>query len=86
MSDVGDNLLTRMSSNVYWTFRTSWPEAIFGNFYHLPGFQSFFKFLHNFVLAKLATNSIRVNKVYEAERTSMLTCVLSMNCFVMQPA
>ena len=27
---------------------------------HLPGFQSFFKFLHHFVLAKLATGSIRV--------------------------
>ena len=29
---------------------------------HEPGFQSFFRFLHHFVLAKLATNSIRVNK------------------------
>ena len=29
---------------------------------HKQGFQSFFKgFLHNFVLAKLATSSIRVN-------------------------
>ena len=29
---------------------------------HVPGFQSFFKvFLHPFVLAKLATHSIRVN-------------------------
>ena len=30
---------------------------------HVPGFQSFFKeyFLHIFVLAKLATTSIRVN-------------------------
>ena len=29
---------------------------------HVPGFQSFFKgFLHNFVLAKLATSSIHVN-------------------------
>ena len=28
----------------------------------MPGFQSFFKdFLHHFVLAKLATSSIRVN-------------------------
>ena len=28
---------------------------------HVPGFQSFFRFLHNFILAKLATSSIRVN-------------------------
>ena len=28
---------------------------------HVPEFQSFFKFLHNFVMAKLATSSIRVN-------------------------
>ena len=28
---------------------------------HLPGFQSFFRFLHNFVLVKLVTSSIRVN-------------------------
>ena len=28
---------------------------------HLPGFQSFFLFLHHFVLAKLATSSIWVN-------------------------
>ena len=28
---------------------------------HVPGFQSFFKFLHHFVLAKVATSSIRVN-------------------------
>ena len=28
---------------------------------HLPGFQSFYGFLHHFVLAKLATSSIRVN-------------------------
>ena len=27
---------------------------------HLPGFQSFFRFLHHFVLAKLATSRIRV--------------------------
>ena len=26
----------------------------------MPGFQSFFRFLHHFVLAKLATSSIRV--------------------------
>ena len=30
---------------------------------HVPGFQSFFSFLHHFVLAKLATSSIRV-KMY----------------------
>ena len=28
---------------------------------HLPGFQSFFRFLHHFGFAKLATSSIRVN-------------------------
>ena len=28
---------------------------------HVPGFQSFFRFLHHFLLAKLATASIRVN-------------------------
>ena len=27
---------------------------------HVPGFQSFFMFLHTFVLAKLATSSTRV--------------------------
>ena len=27
---------------------------------HMTGFQSFFRFLHHFVLAKLATSSIRV--------------------------
>ena len=27
---------------------------------HVPGFQSFLRFLHHFVLAKLATTSIRV--------------------------
>ena len=29
---------------------------------HLPGFQSFFRFLHPIVLAKLATGSIKVKK------------------------
>ena len=28
---------------------------------HMPGFQSFFRFLHPFVLVKLVTSSIRVN-------------------------
>ena len=28
---------------------------------HLPGFQSILGFLHHFVLAKIATSSIRVN-------------------------
>ena len=31
---------------------------------HLLGFQSFFRFLHHFVLAKLATSSIRVNSLH----------------------
>ena len=30
---------------------------------HLAGIQSFFRFLHHFVLAKLATSSIRVLKL-----------------------
>ena len=30
---------------------------------HLPGFKSFFMILYNFVLAKLATSSIRVNNL-----------------------
>ena len=30
---------------------------------HLPGFQSFSNFLHHFVLAKLATSSIRVKQL-----------------------
>ena len=29
---------------------------------HVPGFQSFFSFLYHFVLAKLTTSSMRVNK------------------------
>ena len=31
---------------------------------NVPGFQSFFSFLHNFVLAKLASSSIRVKEEY----------------------
>ena len=31
---------------------------------HMPGFQSFFRFLHHFLLAKLATSSISVNDSY----------------------
>ena len=30
---------------------------------HLNGFQSFFRFLHHFVLAKVATSSIRVKEI-----------------------
>ena len=32
---------------------------------HVPGFRSFFRFLHTFVLAKLATSSIRVISVVQ---------------------
>ena len=32
---------------------------------HLPGFQSFFTFLQNFALAKLATSSKRVNIIFK---------------------
>ena len=47
-----------------------WPEAVLGNFYwpgaigsplaSSPGFSHFSGFLYHFVLAKLATSSIRV--------------------------
>ena len=47
---------------------------------HLPGFQSHSVFLHHFVLAKLATNSIRVkllksnqSKVFKYYVTSCFT-------------
>ena len=30
---------------------------------HVPGFQSFFRFLHYFVLTNLATSSIRVKRL-----------------------
>ena len=33
---------------------------------HVPGFQSFITFLHHFVIAKLATSSIRVNQKWYA--------------------
>ena len=39
---------------------------------HLPGFQSFLRFLHHFVLAKLASSSIRVKNV----------CIQSRRCFI----
>ena len=31
---------------------------------HMPGFQSFFRFLHHFVLVKFATSSIKVNRYF----------------------
>ena len=34
-------------------------------FTHLPGFQSLFRFLYNFELAKLAPSSIRVKKAQQ---------------------
>ena len=37
---------------------------------HLPGFLSFFRFLHYFVLAKLATTSIRVNRNQPVKESS----------------
>ena len=39
---------------------------------HVPGFQSFFTFLHNFPLPKLATSSIRVK---------LCSCALLCVCF-----
>ena len=49
---------------------------------HVPGFQSYFKFLHHFVLAKLATNSIRVlEKLYQNEKcTCVVLMVLCWHC------
>ena len=39
---------------------------------HMPGFQSFFCFLHNFVLAKLATSSsIMVNDYRQVTHPSL---------------
>ena len=48
---------------------------------HLPGFQSFSRFLHNFVLAKLATSSISchnylcLNLFFERAEPSGAGCV-----------
>ena len=36
---------------------------------HVPGFQSFFIFLHHFLMAKLATSSIRVSIVRDIQST-----------------
>ena len=33
---------------------------------YVPGFESFFRFLHHFILAKLATSNIRVKCCVEA--------------------
>ena len=50
---------------------------------HLPGFQSFFRFLHRFVLAKLAISSIRVKRMnrkgnlpLSVKAESALSCIL----------
>ena len=44
---------------------------------HLPGYQSFFIFfLHHFVLAKLATSSIRVTEIHITEKNSFIGSVL----------
>ena len=45
---------------------------------HLPGFQSIFRFLHHFVLAKLVTSSIRVIKfihLYLLHRNKPNCCI-----------
>ena len=42
---------------------------------HKPGFQSFFRFLHHFVLAKLVTSSIRVKATERAMTQSHPTCL-----------
>ena len=39
---------------------------------HLPGFQSFLRFLHHFVMTKLATSSIRFNEVFSRGNTYLL--------------
>ena len=46
---------------------------------HVPGFQSFFRFLHNFVMFKLATSSIRVNIPFEKVLIKNV-CSLDMCC------
>ena len=39
---------------------------------HMPGFRSFFRFLHHFVMHKLATSSIRVKWSIEPEAQVLL--------------
>ena len=48
---------------------------------HMPGFQSFFRFLRHFVLAKLATSSIRVKnmKCYLQAKEIHIIFLLSVN-------
>ena len=46
---------------------------------HMPGFQSFSAFLHHFVLARLATGSIRVNE----NVTDALILTLSLSIFLL---
>ena len=42
---------------------------------HMPGFQSFFSFLHHFVLAKLATTSVGVELPGTVILTKLLICL-----------
>ena len=43
---------------------------------HLQGFWSFFRFLHHFVLDKLATSSIRVNTTKNVEVNEMAKSII----------
>ena len=45
---------------------------------HIPGFQSFFSFLHHFAMAKLATSSIRVKQSCLNILTAIRTKVILM--------
>ena len=43
---------------------------------HMPGFQSVFSFLHHFLLAKLATSSVRVNPFLPSSLSEMCCLVV----------
>ena len=42
----------------------------------MPGFQSFFRFLHHFVFAKLATSSTRVKDMHLRVTLVIYLCIL----------
>ena len=48
---------------------------------HLPGFQSFVRFLHHFVLAKLAISSIRVKEMRQTEYVTKSVYDLVLNSY-----
>ena len=47
---------------------------------HMPGFQTFFRFLHHFVLVKLVASSIRVK--FNILKVAMLILTQSPNFFL----